>query len=116
MVSGPGETDPQSTGVRSRIATNEPVSEALDRLLDPLDSLSPSRDLIRNDAAADTFVRYAGVNRSRGPRDDVAAFFIRLRWSKRPLYRIPRLFLAWTALVAAVCGLVWITFTLGEIR
>ena len=54
--------------------------------------------------------------RSRGSRDDMAAFFRRVRRSSRLLSRIPRLLLAWTALIVGLCALIWITLSFAGRR
>jgi hypothetical protein len=95
----------------------EPVKEALDHLLDPLDLTASSREIVEDDGAAYSHVPlHAGMRRSRGSRDDVAAFFLRVRRSSRLLYRIPRLLLAWTALIVGLSALIWITFSFAGLR
>jgi hypothetical protein len=89
------------------MAANEPVQEALDHLLDPLGLPADKSQDVWDEAADEPEAGHASRGRSGGGR---AAFFRRLRWSGRLLYKIPRLLVAWTALIAGVCGLIWIAF------
>jgi hypothetical protein len=98
------------------MGASEPVKEALDHLLDPLDLSVASRAPVQEDGAAYSRVPQADTHRSRGPRDDMAAFFRRVRRSSRLLYRIPRLLLAWTALIVGLSALIWITFNFAGLR
>ena len=99
------------------MAASEPVQEALDHLLDSLDLSPANGEIVEDDGASYSWEpRSADTYRSRGPRDDVAAFFRRVRRSSRLLYRIPRLLLAWTALIVGLCALIWITFSFAGLR
>lgn len=99
------------------MAAREPVKEALDRLLDPLDLTPAHAETTEDDdGAADAPARPVGVYTSRGSRDNVAAFFVRVRRSRRLLYKIPRVLVAWTALVLGVCALIWIIFAAAGLR
>ena len=99
------------------MSATEPVKEALDHLLESLDLSPASGEIVEDDGASysreplpsDTY-------RSRGSRDDMAAFFRRVRRSSRLLYRLPRLLLAWTALLVGLCALIWITFSFAGLR
>jgi len=88
------------------VMPSEPVKEALDHLLDSLDLSPASGEIVEDDEATySPEPRSAHTYRSRGPRDDAAAFFRRVRRSSRLLYRIPRLLLAWTVLIVGLCAL-----------
>jgi hypothetical protein len=92
------------------MATGEPVKEALDHLLDPLDVSPPSQPIAPDEDSEYAPTPAAARSGPRGWRDVVAAYLVRMRRSKRLLYKIPRLVVAWTALIVGVCGLIWITF------
>lgn len=98
------------------MAPSEPVKEALDHLLDPLDLSAASGEQASEAAAADLAATPAATYASRTSSAGITAFFVRVRRSRRLLYKIPRLLLAWTALILGVCGLIWITFSVVGIR
>jgi hypothetical protein len=98
------------------MAESEPVKEALDHLLDPLDLSAASGEPASEDGAADLPAPRAPTHASRTTSARVTAFFVRVRRSRRLLYKVPRLLLAWTALILGVCGLIWITFTVVGLR
>jgi hypothetical protein len=98
------------------MAPSEPVKEALDHLLDPLDLSAASGEPASEDAAADLAAPPAATYASRTSSAGVTLFFARVRRSRRLLYKIPRLLLAWTALILGVCGLIWITFSVVGLR
>jgi hypothetical protein len=93
----------------------EPVKEALDHLLDPLE-VSPMQSEIAPDDDAAAPSGPIGTYASRGRRANLASFFLRVRRSRRLLYKIPRILVAWTALVGGVCALIWITFGVAGLR
>jgi hypothetical protein len=95
------------------MAANEPVQEALDHLLDPLGIPAVESEDIWAEAADEPETIRVSRSSSRGA---VAKFFLRLRWSGRLLYKIPRLLVAWTALIAGICGLIWIAFGVTGLR
>jgi hypothetical protein len=95
------------------MAANEPVQEALDHLLDPLGVPAVNSEDVWDEAADEAETIRVSRSSSRG---DVAEFFFRLRWSGRLLYKIPRLLIAWTALIAGICGLIWIAFGITGLR
>jgi hypothetical protein len=98
------------------MADSEPVQEALDHLLDPLELSAASREPASEDDAADSPATAAGMYASRRSSAGVTTFFVRVRRSRRLLYKIPRLLLAWTALILGVSGLIWITFSVVGLR
>jgi len=104
---GPADADGRSPPVRS-----EPLAEALDRLLEPLDSL-PSR--VGSAAETHEFdLRSPKDKAVEGGRmtDALLMFPRRLHRSSRLRYRVLRLVIAWTSLGVAVFGVVWLTFAL----
>ena len=98
------------------MAAREPVKEALDHLLDPLDLPGASREPAEDEAAVDWPMPAAHIDTPRGPRQVVAGFLVRVRRSRRLLYKIPRLLVAWTLLILGVSGLIWITFSAVGLR
>jgi len=98
------------------MSASEPVKEALDHLLDPLDLPAAGGEIVEGDPAADGVLPPDHVSAARGPRADVAVFFARARRSRRPQYKIPRLLIAWTALIFGVSALIWITFSAVGLR
>jgi hypothetical protein len=98
------------------MAASEPVREALDHLLDPLDPSAASREPVSEDDPADSPTPPAGTYSSRRSSASVSGFFVRVRRSRRLLYKIPRLLFAWTALILGVGALIWITFSVVGIR
>jgi hypothetical protein len=95
------------------VASNEPLKEALDHLLDPLDWSTVRREIVEDEDAAQWSNPPARVYTSR---DGVGGFLVRLRRSRRLLYKLPRLFVAWTALIVGVCGLIWIMFSVVGLK
>jgi hypothetical protein len=94
------------------VAAHESVKEALDHLLDPLDLSAAPTQASWDDVGVEPAERRAyGVSRA-----GVAAFLLRARRSRRLLYRIPRLLLAWTALIAGISVLIWITFSAAGLK
>jgi hypothetical protein len=97
------------------MTASEPVKEALDHLLDPLDASAASGENGSEDPA-DLPTSPAGTYASRSSSSSVTGFFVRVRRSRRSLYKIPRLLFTWTALILGVCGLIWITFSVVGLR
>jgi hypothetical protein len=95
------------------MAANEPVQEALDHLLDPLGLPATRSEDVWDETADEPETIRVSRSSSRG---GVAGFLLRLRWSRRLFYKIPRLLIAWTALIAGICGLIWIAFVSTGLR
>ncbi|CAN5295461.1 hypothetical protein BH18ACT12_BH18ACT12_01350 [soil metagenome] len=102
-----GEARPPDLNGRSRRGGSEPVTEALDHLLEPLDLLQQDLES-RPEPGWD--VPLAGDRTGDGLIGALTRFRIRLRWSQRPRYRIPRLVIAWTFLSLVVVGVIWLMF------
>ena len=83
------------------------MTEALDHLLEPLDLLQQD---FESRPAPGWHVPVAGERTGDGLAGALTRFRIRLRWSQRLRYRIPRLLIAWTFLSLAVIGIVWLAF------
>jgi len=99
------------------MGTSEPVKEALDHLLDPLDLSGASQEVMDDaDGAAYSRARSAELYASTRSRGEVAAFLLRVRRSSRLLYKIPRHLLGWTALIVGLCVLIWVTFGFAGLR
>lgn len=98
------------------MATSEPVKEALDHLLDPLDLSRTRQESVEDQDVAESSMPSDGMARSRGLHAISAGYLLRLRRSRRLAYRIPRLVVAWTALIIGVCGLIWILFGAAGLR
>jgi hypothetical protein len=92
------------------MAMSEPVKEALDHLLDPLDLSRTRQQTVEDEDITASPMRSDGMGRSRVVREAMADYLLRLRRSRRLPYRIPRLVGAWTALIIGVFALIWITF------
>ena len=88
------------------------MQEALDRLLDSLEVPAATRATQWDDSAGDG---QSGPTEN-GSHHGMAEFVARTRWSRRPVYRMPRLLAAWAALVAGVCALIWIIFGLAAFK
>lgn len=111
VESHPGLNGPSQPG------RAEPLADALDHLLDPLDFTSSSAAGAAGDVdASRSRPGWGAVRPPGGTSDALAAFSSKLRRSRRPRYRIPRLMVAWTLFAAAVCGLVLVLFTLAGPR
>jgi hypothetical protein len=95
------------------VATEETVQEALDNLLDPLDLSSGTPETAKENGGAHAMTPEVDA---RPPRADLPTVLFRLRRSRRLLYKLPRVFVAWTALIVGVCGLVWATFSIVGLR
>jgi hypothetical protein len=87
------------------MAASETVQEALDRLLAPVDVSTAIGTVAEEEAMPGSFA-------SPPNRIDVSALFVRLRWSRRLPYKVPRVLAAWAVLIVGVCGLVWLTFSI----
>lgn len=88
------------------------MQEALDRLLDSLEVAAARRGTLWDDWAGESET----VQTTNGSRAGIATLVDRARQSRRPVYRIPRLFVAWAVLVAGVCALIWVIFTLAGLK
>lgn len=102
-----GEGRAPTANGRSRHGGSEPLTEALDHLLEPLDLLRQDFDS-RLEPGWD--VPGAGGRTGEDLRGAMTRFRVRLRWSNRARYRIPRLVITWTCLCLVVIGLVWLMF------
>jgi len=91
------------------VAANEPVREALDRLLDSLGVPAAKSDAPWDEESEP-------VPSTNGSHGGIAMRVARARLSRRPVYRIPRLLAAWVLLVAAVCAFIWIVFSLAGLK
>ncbi len=83
----------------------ELVTEALDHLLEPLDLLQQD---FESRPGPGWDVPLAGDRAGDGLIGAVTRFRIRLRWSQRFRYRIPRLVIALTSLSLVVICVVWL--------
>ena len=105
-----GETRAPEVNGRSRRGGSELVTEALDHLLEPLDLLQQD---FESRPGPGWDVPLGGDRAGDGLVGALTRFRIRLRWSQRPRYRIPRLVIGWTFLSIGVICLIWLTFTVA---
>lgn len=89
------------------------ITEALDHLLDPLEDAVPSANGSPADEAARASAPAVGrlpaepIERGYGVRRSLRKLSVRLRWSKRDRFRIPRLIAGWALLVAFFWSVIW---------
>ncbi len=90
----------------SRRGGPEPVTEALDHLLKPLDFLY-EQEL---DSQAQPVWEVVGTRERKGEglAGTMISFRRRLRWSRRLRYKIPRLVITWMSLSLAFICLTWL--------
>ena len=88
------------------------MQDAFDRLLDSLGVPQTKRGSPWDDWAGESET----VETTNGSRAGVATLVGRMRLSRRPVYRIPRMFAAWAVLVAGVCALIWVVFSLAGLK
>jgi hypothetical protein len=102
-----GPTAPEENG-RSGRGGSELVTEALEHLLEPLDLLRQDFDARLERGWDDPG---AGDPTGEGLARSITRFRVRLHWSQRARYRIPRLVISSIFLSLVVIGLVWLMFT-----
>ena len=95
------------------------LEEALDHLLDPLADEPSSKGSVGEEAVRARpdpirVVEIPSVAYGGGPT--VRDIAVRLRWSERGLFRVPRRVAGWAVGVAAFWGLVWIILSIGALR
>jgi hypothetical protein len=84
------------------------LEEALDRLLDPLEEDPPSGNV--RPPPLPELVRL----HDDGPT--VRDLAVRLRWSERGVFRIPRRVATWALGLAAFWATIWIILSVGGVR
>jgi len=92
----------------------KPLADALDDVIESLNSLSESVGATSGRVGADWShpAWTTTAPKGRRLREAVRFFFRRLRRSRRLRYRLVRLVVLWTSFAAAVGGLVWVAFAL----
>ena len=93
---------------------HKPLADALDDVVESLNSLSASVGARSGwlEAEWSRAARRTTDSKRRRLRETVRVFFPRLRRSRRLRYRLVRLVVSWTSFAAAVGGLVWVAFAL----
>ena len=92
----------------------KPLADALDDVVESLNSLSASVGATSGKVEADWFhpTWTTTAPKGRHLREAVSFLFRRLRRSRRLRYRLVRLAFAWTSFAAAVGAVVWVAFAL----
>jgi hypothetical protein len=93
------------------------VTEALDRLLDPLEDVAPESSSVEERAPAEAWPPpepLVLVYENEGGR--VRDFAARMRWSQRGRFRIPRFLARWALVAGAFWGVLWLIFSTGALR
>lgn len=93
----------------------QPLADVLDQVVESLNSLS-ARVGSTSGRVEGNWSHPAWTTPAPARRRLVTAvgfFFLRFRRSRRLRYKLPRLFLAWASLAAAIAFVVWVAFGFG---